>query len=137
MKKLSKIMDYVEICIESGDYWIEIYGESNELPNNKIDELIRKSNRFLGKFSKFEILRIKPGSESRNIKLYDYMMDHPRLEELIKIEIKSSLDNRNPVIYEKFIKCAADVVIEELCSSRDEFEEFLAFVGSRKSARNV
>ena len=62
--------------------------------------------------------------------LYEYMIDHPRLEELIKLEIMYTLDDKNLEIRQKFFKYAADIVMEEL-------EEFLVYANNRKSARNV
>lgn len=125
------------INTEFDDWWIEITGESDEIPEDIINKLIEDSDLLLGNFHRFDVMRIKPDGSIKNTKLYEYMMDHPRLEELIKLEIMYTLDDKNLEIRQKFFKYAADIIMEELGHTLEELEEFLVYANNRKSARNV
>ena len=125
----------MSIHIEGNYLLITIVGESAEIPDDTIDKLIRRSGRFLCKFSEFEVR--EQYQTSGWTKLYDYMADHPRLDELIRIELRYALTYHTPATRQKVLKCAQNVLLEELGSSWDEFEEFLDHIRNRKSARNV
>ena len=123
----------IEIFANGFQSSILILGESNVIPDNKIDELIQKVVEKKLRFYNFKIIRYD-GKNYKIYNFYDYMANHPMIGTFIKMDICLLSVNG---INQQLLKCLENIILEESGSSRDEFEEYLAVVRSRKSAKNV
>ena len=123
-----------EFFDDNDAYWIDVNGDTDEIPGNTLDVLKQCHNNF----SQFTVFTENNKDEGESF--YDNMANHPRLGEFMDQEINSILANiKKDEVKKKLFeiisnKFAIFLGINLTSSFIDDLEEFLDYKKNVKSA---
>jgi hypothetical protein len=138
------ITDDGRFDIFRGEATVNVFSGGTQISDQLLDGMVEKCKIFstCDVFDNYGENYDGSEEEDPGIMFYDNMIDHPRFDEFMEIEINSIFDkirdnHTNPRVYAKFTELLTKKLADEFGLSKDMFEEFLHFARNKKSSRSI